>query len=307
MLRFIVQRFLAAIPTIFAIALITFFMGYFAPGDPISIMLGEKGDPDVIASLRHEYGLDKPALEQFGNYVWNALHGDFGQSYFYRGRPVSDIIWQGFPVSVRLALAALAIQILLGVTAGILAAVYKDSWIDRLSMFLAMVAVSVPSFVLALFLMIVFALQLGLLPVAGWGEPQHYILPAVVLGARSAAYTARLTRSSMLDVIRQDYIRTAFSKGLARRVVILKHAFRNAMIPVITTLAISLGYLMTGSFIIETIFNIPGIGRASIVSIFQRDYPVIQATTLLLAVIFVITNLVVDIIYTWVDPRIKYS
>ncbi|MBE3575310.1 MAG: ABC transporter permease [Firmicutes bacterium] len=307
MVRFILQRLAAAVPTLIAISLITFFMGYFAPGDPVSIMLGEKGTPAVIQRLKHEYGLDQPAWVQYGNYVWNALHGDLGKSYFYRDRPVSDIVGQGLPVSMKLALAAFAVQVVLGVGAGILAAVFKDSWIDRLSMLLAMVAVSVPSFVLALFLMIVVAVQLGWLPVAGWGQPAHYVLPAIVLGARSAAYTARLTRSSMLDVIRQDYIRTAFSKGVSRQRVILKHALRNAMIPVVTTLAISLGYLMTGSFIVETIFNIPGIGRSSIVSIFQRDYPVVQATTLLVAVIFVLMNLLVDMIYTWIDPRIQYS
>lgn len=302
-----IRRLLALIPTLIVITAITFFMGFAAPGDPVTLMLGDKARTDQVQALKQQYGLDKPPVIQYVRYAVGVVKGDLGLSYAYRGRPVKDIILKAFTVSLKLGGAAALFAWSTGLILGILAAVYRGRWLDNLSMLLAVVGVSLPVFVEAIALMYLFGVYLKVLPAVGWGEPKHFILPAIVLGTRSAAIIARITRSSMLDVLNQDYIRTARAKGLSGQRVTLKHAVKNAMIPVMTVLGTTLGTLLTGAFITETIFGIPGIGRVSLQAIFQRDYPVIQATVMLFATVFVLVNLIVDLMYGVVDPRIRFS
>jgi len=304
MLSHIARRLALAIPTLFTISLVTFLLGYFAPSDPVEILLGERANPEAVARVRHNLGLDRPPIVQFGSYMLNAAQGKFGIS-FYNRRPVGEIIAQGFPVTARLAVTAMLLALAIGIPLGIAAALRQNSVIDRICMAVALLGVSVPTFVLGPVLIILFALRFGLLPVAGWGLPSNYILPSVVLAARPTALLARHTRSSMLEVMRQDYIRTAYAKGLTAFQVVFRHGLRNAILPVLTVTGTLFGYLLSGSFVVETIFAIPGIGYKSLASIAQRDYPVIQATTLLMASVFVLVNLVVDLLYAWADPRIR--
>jgi len=292
---------------VLVISAITFFMGFAAPGDPITIMLGEKAKPEQVQQVKIEYGLNKPPIVQYGRFLLNLLHGDLGKSYAFRGRPVSDILQHGFGVSLKIGAIAAICASLIGLLLGVLAAVYRNKWPDAVAMFFAVAGVSTPSFVEAIALMYLFGVWLKALPAVGWGEPKHYVLPVIVLGTRSAAFIARITRSAMLDVLGQDYVRTARAKGLSQRKVVIKHAVKNALVPVLTVMGTTLGNLITGTYIIETIFGIPGIGRVSVESIFQRDYPVIQASVMLVATIFVLVNLVVDLLYGVVDPRIRYS
>jgi peptide/nickel transport system permease protein len=306
MSRFVLGRLALIPPTLLLLALVTFFLGYLSPSDPIEIMLGQHAAPAAAARLRHEYGLDRPPLVQFGAYIGNALRGDLGRSY-YDQKPVAQILAEGFPATLALALAAAVIAVLVGVPLGILAAARQDTWLDRASMSLALVGVSVPAFVIGPLLIYLISTRLRLLPVAQWGTARDLLLPALTLGSRPAALIARLTRASMLDSLRQDYVRTAFAKGLAAPRVILLHAFKNAVIPTLTVIGTSIGYMLGGSFVVETIFRVPGIGYMSIEAISRRDYPVIQGTTLLLATLFVLVNLAVDLMYGAVDPRIRYA
>lgn len=303
MIRFALRRLAFAVPTLLAISAITFFMGLLAPGDPVEIVLGQHADPAAKARVRHELGLDRHPLVQYGAFLAGAVRGDLGISYVTR-RPVTEILLDGIPNTAMLALTAMAIAVVVGVLLGVLAAVNQGSWVDRLCTVVALAGVSVPTFVLGPLLILVFALKLGWLPVAGWGGPQYVILPALVLAGRPAAMIARLTRAQMVEVLRQDYIRTARAKGLTERQVIIRHALRNALLPVVTVAGTSLGYLLSGSFVVESIFTVPGIGAASVESIFRRDYPVIQGTTLVMAAGFVIVNLAVDLLYARLDPRV---
>jgi peptide/nickel transport system permease protein len=300
------KRILLAIPTLIAIAFLTFVMGYLAPGDPVEVMLGEKATPEAVARVRHSLGLDQPPITRFGIYLASAARGDFGTSYYNR-RPVGEIIAQGFPVTAGLATAAMALSLLVGIPLGMAAALKQNSGLDRICMGTALAGVSVPTFVLGPVLIIIFALRLRVLPVAGWGHPANYVLPTLVLAARPTALLARHTRSSMLEVIRQDYIRAAYARGLSDFQVVVKHGLRNAILPVLTVTGTLFGYLLSGSFVVETVFAVPGIGYKSLASIAQRDYPVIQAVTLLMAVIFVLVNLAVDVLYAWADPRVRRS
>jgi peptide/nickel transport system permease protein len=306
MLRFVLHRLALLPPTLLLLALVTFFLGYLSPSDPIEIMLGQHANPETAARLRHEYGLDRPPLVQFGSYVVGALRGDLGRSYSDQ-KPVITTLAEGFPATLTLGLTATVIAVLLGVPLGVLAAARQDTWIDRASMSLALVGVSLPAFVVGPLLIYFVAQQLRLLPVAQWGTPQDVLLPALTLGIRPAALIARLTRASMLESLRQDYVRTADAKGLAPRRVILLHAFKNALIPTLTVIGTATGYMLGGSFVVETIFRVPGIGYYSIAAIGQRDYPIIQGTTLLLATTFIFINLVVDLLYSALDPRIRYT
>jgi len=307
LIAYIFRRVLALIPTLLVITAVTFFMGFLAPGDPITTLLGEHANPARVAILKAQYGLDKPPLVQFGRFVLGAVQGNFGTSYAYQGRQVSEMVLTGFKTSMTIgAIAALAAA-LFGMSLGIIAAINRGRWPDGLAMFFAVAGVSTPGFVEAIALMYIFGVWLHVLPAVGWGEPKHYIIPVVVLGTRSAAFIARITRSAMLDVLGQDYVRTARAKGLAAQRVILKHAVKNALIPVITVFGTAVGSLMTGTYIIETIFGIPGVGRVNLDAIFQRDYPVIQASVMLVSTVFVLVNLVVDLMYGVVDPRIRYS
>ena len=303
--RFLIQRVGLALLSIWAVCTITFFIAYLAPGDPAELAAGQHSDPVTLAHVRHEFGLDKPPLTRYGLYLWDAARGDLGVSYYTR-EPVTDFLKRGLPNTALLAMGAILLALAVGIAVGLLAALRPNTVLDRFLMASVLVGVTLPNFVLAPVLILIFALKLGWLPVAGWGgDPSFLILPAVVLAARPAALIGRMTRASLLETLRQDYIRTARAKGLSPATVLLKHALKNAFLPVLTTAGVSFGYLLSGSFVVETIFTVPGVGYQSINSLFQRDYSVIQGTTLLLAVIFVVTNLVIDLLYALLDPRIR--
>jgi peptide/nickel transport system permease protein len=305
MLRYLRKRLLLYIPTLLAVSFITFFLGYLAPGSPIDILVGQHADVETKRRLEHEYGLDRPPLVQYGSYIAGAVRGDLGRSFSNASRPVSQMIAEQFPVTAQIAVLALLMSILLGIPAGMLAALRHNTWIDRLSMAVVVACVSLPGFVLAPLLMLLFALKLGWLPSSGFDGPEYYVLPVLVLGVRPSAMLARQMRASMLEVMQQDYIRTAYAKGLSPARVVWKHAFKNAMLPVITAVGNSFGYLLTGSFVVENIFNVPGIGYESVQSILRRDYPVIQGVALLVAAIFLTVNLCVDLLYAKIDPRVR--
>src|SRR5579863_8730378 len=317
MLQFLIKRFIGLIFLIIGVTFITFIMGYFAPGDPIKALLGNHFDPILYAQLRHDYGLDLPWYTQYWNFLTHLFHLDFGFSFKDQGRPVWDILKDGVPISAELGFWALLLQVVIGVPLGIYSALKANTWIDTMNMGAMLILFSIPSFVLAVYFQ-VFIVWLdqntGLgWPVANWGNNWQYswtdiqfkLGPILVLAAVGLAYFARLARTSMLEVLRQDFVRTARAKGMGEQVVVFRHALRNAMIPLVTIIGLSFGLIITGAFFIEQIFNIPGIASISISSINDRDYPVIQATTVLLAVAVVLGNLLSDILYTVVDPRIK--
>lgn len=306
MLYFILKRMALAIPTLIAITFLVFMVARLAPAGPVEIILGEKATPEAVARLKHQYGLDKPLLVQYVDYVWNIVaHGDFGRSFARGQQPVSEMIAADFPVTAQLAVMALVFAMVIGLTLGALAALYHNSWFDRIAMACVVAMVSVPSIVLGPVLVLLLAVRLRWLPVSGWEAPVYTILPTVTLGSRSAALLARFMRASLLDVLRQDYIRTAMAKGLSRGKAVLRHALKNAFLPVLTVLGTNFGALLTGSFVVETIFQVPGIGYESINSISKRDYPVIQGMALLVAVIYILVNLGVDILYGVIDPRVR--
>jgi len=317
MLQFLVKRFIGLLFVLLGVTFITFIMGYFAPGDPIRTLLGEHFSPDLYAQLKHAYGLDLPWYQQFWNYITHLVRFDFGLSFKEQDRPVWDILKDGVPTTMELGLWALLLQIVIGVPVGIISALKANTWIDTANMGIMLILFAIPSFVLAVFVQIVVVwldsnTSLGW-PVANWGNTWQYtwpdiqskLLPILVLTAAGLAYFARISRTSMLEVLRQDYVRTARAKGMRERVVIYRHALRNAMIPLVTVFGFSIGLIITSTFFIEQIFNIPGIAQATITSITDRDYPVIQATVVLLAFTVVIGNLISDILYAVVDPRIK--
>ena len=309
MITLILKRALSLPFVILSITFITFIVGYLAPGDPILNMMGQHHDPNMYNQLRHAYGLDLPWYSQYLNYLGQLAQGNLGLSFRFEGRSVWDLIGSGVSISFALGLAALITSLALGIPTGILAAIRQNSIFDRASMGSMLALYSIPSFVLIPVLQWtnyqLYAHQLPSLPVAGWGGPQHWVLPVIVLAAANVGYIARLTRSSMLDVLRQDYIRTAYAKGLTEPRVRWAHAFRNALLPVVTVVGPSIAFLVTGAFVVENLFAIPGIGFVSIQAISQRDYPVIQGTTVILAVAVVVMNLVTDILYIVLDPRIS--
>lgn len=307
MTAYAIRRFLMMIPVLVGASLVTFLAGLLAPGDPIELFLQDVGDPSMVARIRQEYGLDKPWWEQYLRYFWRLLHGDLGVSYSQMGRPVSDILGSAIPVTAQIAAVALLIAMTVGVSAGIISAMKKGSAVDRLARLVSLAGVSIPDFVLASILILTFALGLHLLPVAGWGEPANLILPAIVLSARPMAYVARISRSSMLAVLQEDYIRTAHAKGLSERRVLFRHALKNASIAIVTVMGIATGFLFTGSFVVESIFNVPGVGRVAIGAVFQRDYPVIQGAVMLFTAVFMMTNFLVDLAYGFLNPRIRYE
>jgi ABC-type dipeptide/oligopeptide/nickel transport system permease component len=308
MSRLILKRLISLPFVIFSITFVTFMVGYLAPGDPILSMMGSRSDPATYERLRHLYGLDLPWYTQYANYLAGVLQGNLGLSFRYQGRPVWDMISTGVPVSFSLGLVALTLSLSIGVPVGLGAAIRQNSAFDRVSMSLMLMLYAVPSFVLIPVLRWInyqFYLRgLPSLPVAGWGRPEHWIMPVVVLAAASMGFMARLTRTSMLDVLRQDYIRTAMAKGLRQPRVRWVHAFRNALLPVVTVIGPSVAFLVTGAFVVENLFTIPGIGFLSVQAISQRDYPVIQSTTLLLAIAVVAMNLITDLLYIALDPRV---
>jgi peptide/nickel transport system permease protein len=302
--RYVARRIGLAIPTLVLLSALTFFLGLLAPSDPVTIMLGQHADAQARQRLRHEFGLDRPPLVQYGDYLWHALHGDFGRSYTTR-EPVVGRLASLYPATLTLACYAIILAVCVGVPLGILAAARQNSLLDRLCVGLSALGLSVPTFVSGPILILVFALGLGWFHVAFTGRPVDFLLPAITLAARPAGLIARMTRASLLDAIRQDYVRTALAKGLSFGAALRRHALRNALVPILTVIGTSTGYLMGGSFVVETIFGIPGIGSTSITSIMEYDYPVIQAVTLLGAAVFVAINLLVDVLYAFIDPRIR--
>jgi oligopeptide transport system permease protein len=301
---YIVRRVLWLIPVLLFVSLITFTLMHITPGGPWDT---EKAlSPQAIANLNAKYNLDKPAWQQYLLYMSNALRGDLGPSYTYQDRSVTDIILGGLPNTASLGLFAALVAILVGVPLGVVAATRQNSAIDYAALTFGTVFASVPSFVLGFVMIIVFALTLHLVPTSGWGKPAQYVLPVLTLGLNQAALLTRITRASVLDVTRQDFMRTARAKGLHEFLLIRRHLLKNAMIPVVTVLGPILAFLLIGSLIVESIFSIPGIGRLLVQGISQRDYSLIMGTTLLYAFVIAVLNLVVDVLYGLIDPRISY-
>ena len=306
MLQYTIRRLLLIIPTMFFVALITFGLTRAAPGSPFDRNQNRPLPQATIDRLNRLYGIDKPVTEQFVLYLGNALRFDFGSS-LVKDRQVTEIIGQGLPVTAQLGVQALVLSLAISLPLGVISALKQNSWIDYGSLFFATVGYTIPSFVIAIVLIFIFAVDLRLLPIVGWGDLRHMILPTVVLALGPAAFIARITRASMLEAIRQDYVRTARSKGLREQVVIVSHVMKNAMIPVATIIGPATAGLITGSFIVEALFSVPGIGRLYVLSITQSDYPVIMATTLLYAFLIMVANISVDLVYGMLDPRIKVA
>lgn len=307
MLRFLAKRLLVALPVLLGISVAVFLMMHLVPGDPAKMMLGELAvDKQAIANLRHQLGLEDPIPVQYWRFLKGAVRGDLGRSIL-ENQPVARMIWQVLPSTVELTMVGLGIAILLGGILGVTAAVRQNSWVDNASMVVALWGVSMPSFWMGLLLIFLFSLKLGWLPATGQGGLVRLIMPAFTLGYMAAAVIARLVRSSMLEVLRQDYVRTARAKGLADRLVIYRHALKNAMIPVVTVLGLQFGALLGGTVVIETVFSRPGIGRLAVTSILSKDFQVTQGTVLMSAVFYTLVNIVVDMSYALLDPRIRYD
>jgi oligopeptide transport system permease protein len=306
MLRYTIRRLLLIIPTMFFVALITFGLTRAAPGSPFDRNENRPIPQAAIDRLNRLYGIDKPVPEQFVLYIGNALKFDFGSS-LVKDRQVTEIIGQGLPVTAQLGVQALLLSLAISLPLGVISALRQNSLVDYGSLFFATVGYTIPSFVIAIVLIFIFGVDLRLLPIVGWGDVRHMILPTVVLALAPAAFITRITRASMLEAIRQDYVRTARSKGLREQVVIVSHVMKNAMIPVATIIGPATAGLITGSFIVESLFSVPGVGRLYVLSINQSDYPVIMATTLLYAFLIMVANITVDIVYGILDPRIKLA
>jgi oligopeptide transport system permease protein len=306
--RYIIRRVLLLIPTMLVIYTLTFFLIHATPGGPWS--QGDKPVPArVLERLNEAYGLNKPLWRQYADYLWNAMQGDFGPSFAQRNRSVTEIIQGTFPVSLKLGLVAMAIALVVGITLGTIGALKHNSWLDYLTGFTAIVGISTPSYVIVSLLVLVLASKFHWLPTGGWDGvlSKNVIIPAIALALYPAAILARYTRSSMLDVLNADYIRTARAKGVHERWVIVRHAIRNALLPVLTVSGVILADVVTGSFFVESIYSVPGLGRYFVSSISARDYPVILGTVLLFGLVISVMNLVVDLLYPLIDPRIGRS
>jgi ABC-type dipeptide/oligopeptide/nickel transport system permease component len=304
-LTYVGRRILGVVPVLFGITLAVFSMLFLVPGDPVKIMLAEfVTTPDQIAQMRAQLHLDEPVLKQYGRFVGNALRGDLGVSIRSR-RPVAAEITENIGSTGQLALASMLVAIGLGVPLGLVAALGRNSWLDVAAMVVALLGVAMPSFWLGFLLIFVFSLHLGWLPATGGGDLPHLVMPAVALGMIAAAIIARLTRSSMLEVLGQDYVRTARAKGLGSGSVVVRHALRNALIPVVTVFGLQFGNLLAGAVIVETVFSRPGLGRLIVGGILTKDFPLVQGTVLFVAAAYVLINVVVDVAYAYVDPRIR--
>jgi ABC-type dipeptide/oligopeptide/nickel transport system permease component len=307
MLRYIGERALQTVPVLVGISIVTFLMLHLVPGDPVLLFAGDKPMSEAQAAMiRHELGLDRPLAVQYEEYAGRLLRGDLGRALRSQ-RPVVDSILEVLPATVQLTLAALAIATAIGLALGVAAALAHRTWLDTAAMGIAILGVSMPVFYSSLLLLLFFSFTLGWLPATGEGGLDHLILPATALALVSSAVLARLVRSGMLGVLRQDYIVTARAKGLSRALVVRRHALRNALIPVITMLGLQLGALLGGAVVTETIFSRPGLGRLAVDAILNRDFPLVQGTVLVAAVVYVLVNLLVDIAYAAVDPRIHYG
>ncbi len=319
MTTYIVRRLLIGLLIILLVTMIVFFVIRLLPGDPLIIYLGQQATSGSITSvqldeLRHEYGLDKPIIVQYADWMNGLLHGDLGKSIYYH-EDISTLLADRLPVTLVLGFTAFVFSTIFGILAGVLAAIRRGSWIDTVVTSLANIGVTIPVFWLGLLLMYFFGFKLNLLPIAGYVSPfsdpvegiKTMIMPVICLGVTGLAGTARQTRSSMLEVIRQDFIRTAWSKGLRERIIIFRHALKISLIPVVTLMGIGVGLIFGGSVLVETVFAIPGLGRLLTQSIFAQDYTVIQSGTLVISAIIVFVNLIVDISYGWIDPRVRYA
>ncbi|MGH2615722.1 MAG: nickel ABC transporter permease [Thermomicrobiales bacterium] len=307
MTRYVLRRLVQAIPVLFGITLFTFLMTHLTPGDPVVIYaMGKPLSEEREAQIRAQFGLDRPLWEQYRDYMADLLRGDLG-SGLHDKRPVWDTIREAIWPTLQLTIAGLAVAILLGVSLGMLAALFHNTWLDSTAMVVALLGVSTPVFYLGLLLLFAFSFQIHLFPATGTGGWQNLVLPALTVGFASAAYIARLVRSSMLEVLRQDYVTTARAKGVHERVVVTTHALKNALIPVVTYFGIQLAGLLTGAVVTEQVFSRPGLGRVAITAITSRDFPLIQGTVLVTAIVYVLVNLVIDLSYAVFDPRIRYE
>lgn len=305
MLKYIFKRILMMIPVLLGVLFLVFTMNEISPGDPAAMIAGDAASMEVVEQIREDLGLNKPLPVRFFNYTKNlVLHGDLGTSYKTK-RPVLDEVMDRLPTTILLSLTSAAFAVFLSIPIGIISAIKQNTWIDNLLMVLALIGVAMPAFWQGLMTIILFSVKLGWFPSYGFTTPAHWFMPVLTIGTGAMASLVRITRSSMLEVIRQDYIRTARAKGQTERKVIISHALRNSMIPIITAIAIQLGSMLGGAIVTETVFAIPGIGMLMIQSIKARDYPTIQGAVVVIAVMFSLLNLVVDIIYTFVDPRLK--
>ncbi len=307
MTSYIIRRFVQAIPVLIGITLFTFLMTHLTPGDPVLLFAGEKQiSPARADQLRHQYGLDRPLWRQYADYMDTLLHGDLG-SGIHSKRPVWDTIHESLWPTLQLTLAGTLVAVLFGVTLGIIAAIAHNTWLDTGATVVALLGVSMPVFYLGLLLLFVLSFRFHLFPATGLGGFNHLVLPAITVGFASSAYIARLVRSSMLEVLHQDYVVTARAKGLAQRAVVWRHALKNALIPVVTYLGLQLAGLLSGAVVTEQVFSRPGLGRVAVLAIGNRDFPLIQGTVLVTAVIYVAVSLIVDLSYAVIDPRIRYG
>ena len=303
---FLLRRVLLAIPTLAGVLVVVFLLLYVAPGDPVQEMVGERADAETIARLRRELRLDDPMPLQFAHYAGGVLSGDLGTSYI-TGRPILQDVAERFPKTLLLAATAMVLAALVGISIGVVTARWPGGLLDRITLGAAYLGISFPVYWVGLLLILLFAVTLRWLPPSGYGRAQYLVLPALALGSRSIAFLARVTRSSMLEVLGSDFVRTARAKGLVERTVVVRHALRNALIPVITVLGLDFGYYLTGSILTETIFSWPGLGRYVVNAISRRDLPAIQGSVLFLSVVFVAVNLLTDLAYAKADPRVSYE
>lgn len=306
MTSYFLKRLLGLLPTLLIVALLVFLFVHLLPGDPARLAAGPDADPQTVALVRQDLGLDRPLPEQFVSFFTRMLHGDFGTSMRTR-RAVSTEIAERFMPTLLLTLASMGWAVVLGMSIGVVSAVFRNQWPDRLGMTIAVSGISFPAFALGMLLMQVFSVQLGWLPTVGADGWKHYILPSLTLGAAVAAVMARFTRASFVEVMQEDFVRTARAKGLKERTVIAKHCLRNALIPVVTMMGLQFGFLLGGSIVVEVVFNWPGLGRLLVDAVSTRDYPVIQTLVLLFSLEFILINLVVDVLYGFINPTIRYQ
>jgi peptide/nickel transport system permease protein len=319
MTAYIIRRLILGVIILWIVTLIVFFAMRLLPGDPLVIFMGQQASSGTMSeaqmeALRHEYGLDKPIMVQYFNWMGGLLHGDLGTSIYYH-EDVGKLLGQRFPITLHLGLLAFIISNVVGILLGLLAGIRRGTWIDTVATTLANIGITIPQFWLGVLLIYTLGLKFGWLPIYGYTSPmkdfwlntRQIIMPVICLAITGMAYTARQMRSAVLEVIRQDYIRTAWSKGLQERTIILKHALKNSIIPVITLMGIGLGMVFGGAVLVETVFAIPGVGRLLVSSVFAQDYVVVQSGTLVIAFIIILSNLIVDISYGWLDPRIRYG
>ncbi|QNP47393.1 glutathione ABC transporter permease GsiC [Diaphorobacter aerolatus] len=306
MLNYFLKRLIGLLPTLLIVAVLVFLFVHMLPGDPARLAAGPEADEATVQVVRKELGLDQPLPTQFVHFFTRMLQGDFGTSMI-TNRPVSAEIAERFMPTLLLTITSMVWSVIFGMGIGIISAVYRNQWQDRLGMAIAVSGISFPAFALGMLLMQVFSVNLGWLPTVGADSWKHYILPSITLGAAVAAVMARFTRASFVEVINEDFVRTARAKGLNERVVILKHCLRNAMIPVITMMGLQFGFLLGGSIVVEAVFNWPGVGRLLVDAVNKRDYPMIQTLVLMFSLEFILINLVVDMLYGYINPTIRYK